>query len=72
MFFCVAWQETAALSIVGLTGIAFVWRAMRRRRFDPARDTHCGCGTGSQRHGGPSVIFRARKGERPQIIVRLK
>ena len=66
------WQETAALSIVGLTGVAFVWRALRSRRFQNAEATPCMCGNAGQANRGPSVTYRARKGERPQIVVRYK
>ena len=44
----------------------------RRPVFSFQRDTHCGCaaGVGPERRG--SVTFRARKGGRPEIIVKHK
>ncbi len=66
------WQETAALSIVGLTGVTFVWRAWRARRFRTSEATRCECGSVGGVNSAPSVIYRARKGERPQILVRYK
>ena len=66
------WQETAALSIVGLTGVAFVWRALRSRRFRTAEATPCPCGNVGPANRGSAVTYRARKGERPEIIVRYK
>ena len=65
------WQQAAALGIVAATAGAFVLGRLRRRRFDFGRDTHCGCSSPSS---GPasksSVIFRARRGERPEIIIK--
>jgi hypothetical protein len=67
------WQEVTALVIVGATTGAFVWGRIRRRyrRFSLERDTHCGCSKGEPASAA-SVIYRARKGERPEIVVRLK
>ena len=66
------WQQIAALAVVAVTTAVFVVRAWPRRRFSFQRDTHCGCGGAN--HSGPknSVVFRARKGERGQIIVKMK
>jgi len=67
------WQEVTALVIVGATVGAFVWGRVRRRhrRFSFERDTHCGC-SNDDASSAPSVVYRARKGERPEIVVRLK
>ena len=65
------WQETVALSIVTLTAGAFLWSRLRPRRFNFQQQTHCGCGSPSQSASRPSIIFRARKGERPQVIVKM-
>jgi hypothetical protein len=66
------WQETAALSIVGVTALVFAWRALRSRRFRAMATSPCACGHGTQGSRGVAVIYRARKGERPQIRVRYK
>jgi hypothetical protein len=44
----------------------------RRRKFNFHRDTHCGCAPPSQSTTHQSIIFHARKGERPQVIVKKK
>ena len=65
------WQQAAALGIVGVTAALFVWNKMRPRRFSFERDTHCGCSASAAANPQPSIIFRQRKGERPQILVKM-
>jgi len=67
------WQQLAALGIVGVTAALLLnsWLRRRKLKFSFERDTHCGCGTPSRSTGRqPSIIFRARKGERPEILVK--
>jgi hypothetical protein len=67
------WQQLAALGIVGMTAALLFrsWLRRRRLKFSFQRDTHCGCSTpASSSAPQPSIIFRARKGERPQILVK--
>ena len=62
-----------ALGIVGLTAGLFGWARWRPRKFSLARDTHCACSAKSGRSGPQSsLIFRARRGERPQVVVKMK
>ena len=65
------WQQLVSLAIVGITAAVLLWNALRRRKFSFQRDTHCGCAAG---HDVPqySVVFHARKGERPQVWVKMK
>jgi hypothetical protein len=62
------WQKIASFMIVAATAGLFLWTNLRRRRFSFQRDTHCGCAapSGSRQ----SIVFQARKGERPKIIVK--
>jgi len=64
------WQQAVSLLIVAATAGFFLWARFRRRKFSLERNTHCGCAS----PGGPaskgSIVFRARKGERRQIIVK--
>ena len=65
------WQTIAALAVVAGTAGVFLARAWpRRRKFSFERETHCGCGTAGQ--AGNSVVFHARKGQRAQVIVKMK
>jgi hypothetical protein len=66
------WQEFIALSIVAATALVFVFNKFRRKKFSFQRDTHCGCsGAGNSASKG-SIIFHARKGERGEIIMKMK
>jgi hypothetical protein len=64
------WQKIAALGVVAVTAGMFVWAKMRRRRFSFEHDTHCGCSAHSKGGNTMSIVFSARKGERPKIIVK--
>ena len=64
------WQQGMALMIVGVTAGLFIRAWLRRRKFRFDRDTHCGCAAAGKEEGQPSIVFHARKGERPKIIVK--
>ena len=66
------WQQSVSLVIVASAAVLLLGRKFRRRKFVLARDTHCGCVArgGSSPQG--SIIFRARKGERAQVLVKLR
>jgi hypothetical protein len=66
------WQELVALSIVVLTAAAFGWSKLRRRRFSFGHDSHCGCSSPGQTTPQHSIVFHARKGERPKMTVKMK
>jgi hypothetical protein len=66
------WQEIIALTIVASVVAAFAWARWRRRRFNFTRDTHCGCASPAHAAPGSSILYRARRGERPQVIVKMK
>ena len=68
----VNWQEIVVLAIVGTTAGLFVWNRLRPRKFSLAKDTHCGCSGPGEVGRGSSMVFRARRGERPQVIVKMK
>jgi hypothetical protein len=65
------WQQLVSLTLVGAAAVVLVRGVFRRERVCFERDTHCRC-TSSQTAPRHTVVFRARKGERPQIIVRMK
>jgi len=66
------WQQLVSLAIVGIAAGALLWSRFRPRKFSFHRDTHCGCSAGSQSGPQQSIVFRARKGERPQVLVKTK
>jgi hypothetical protein len=63
------WQQLASLAIVFTAAALLLRSKFQRPKLRLARNTPCGC-AGSQSVPQHSVIYRARKGERPQIIVR--
>jgi hypothetical protein len=65
------WQQLVSLVIVGAAAALLLRSRFRPRKFSFERDTHCGCSTAGSapQH---SIIFRARKGERPQIVIKPK
>lgn len=68
----VNWQTVVSLMIVTLAVAGLLWGWLRRRKFSFARATHCGCSANEQSPNTSSIVFHARKGERPQIIVKNK
>ena len=69
---CMSWQQTASLAIVAGTAGVFVWARWRRRKFSFERDTHCGCAAAGEQGQKSSIVYRARKGERPVVIVKMR
>jgi hypothetical protein len=63
------WQQMTVSAIVAATAALFVHSWLRPRKFSFKRDTHCGCATPT---AGNSVIFRARKGQRSEVIMKMK
>ena len=68
----VNWQQVISLLIVALAAAGFLLAWHRRRRFSFARDTHCGCSAPRAGETPPAITFHARKGQRPQVTVRMK
>jgi len=66
------WQQLFSLMIVGAAVSSLTAGAIRRRRFSFQRGTHCGCVAASESASQSSIVFRARKGERPVVLVKMK
>jgi hypothetical protein len=67
------WQQLVSLFIVAVAGILLAHSKFRRRRFSFERSTPCGCaGAGRRQPSAGSIIFHARKGRRPEVLVRIK
>ncbi len=66
------WQQVVSLAIIAIAGILLVGSRLRRRKFSFERETHCGCSAAP--HNGPqsSIVFRARKGERARVVMKLR
>jgi hypothetical protein len=68
----VDWQQLIALLIVAGTVSVLVLRAVKRRRrggVGQCAGGGCGCG-GATGEDKPRIIFHARKGERPEVIIK--
>ena len=65
------WQQLVSLTLVAAAAVLLAASKFKRRRFQFQRDTHCGCSAG-QSAPQNSIVFRARKGERPEVIVKMK
>ena len=66
------WQQMVSLVIVALAAGLLVRSWIRQRKFSFARDTHCGCSAAGDSTPQSSIVFHARKGERPQIVMKMK
>ena len=66
------WQRAVALAIVALVAGLFLWGQFRRRKFSFERDTHCGCSAHGKSEAKSSIVFHARKGERPEVRFKMK
>ena len=64
------WQQIIALAIVAVTAGLMAWFRFRPRRLGRGHGACCGCSSGADSVPRETVVFHARKGERPQIIVR--
>ncbi len=72
MLWGMGWQDWVALTIVTLTAATFVWVRFRPQKVRWMRRTLCSCVAESHSRSQESIIFRARKGARPEVVVRLK
>ena len=68
----VNWQQVVSLMVVGVTAGIMLYRRFRPRKFAFAHATHCGCSSAGRSNPGNTVVFRARRGERPQILFKMK
>jgi hypothetical protein len=66
------WQQLVSLMIVGAAAALLAASRFRRRRFSFERDTHCGCSAVPQNNPQSSIVFRMRKGERPEVRVKMR
>ena len=65
------WQQAVSLCIVAATAVLLVGSRLRRRKFSFKPGNPCGCASAGSGARGESIVYRARKGERPEILVKL-
>ncbi|HSU53431.1 MAG TPA: hypothetical protein VLT36_05170 [Candidatus Dormibacteraeota bacterium] len=65
------WQQFLSLVIVAATAAVLVASRLRRPKFSFQRDTHCGC-SGAASGNRSSIVYRARKGARPEVLVKMQ
>jgi hypothetical protein len=66
----VDWQQSLSLGIVAVTAGLFIAARIRRRRDPLKRHSPCGCAGSSQCAPKQGIIYRGRKGERPEMVIR--
>ena len=66
------WQQTVSLVIVASAAVLLVGSKFRRRKFSFERDTHCGCVAVPASSPQSSIVFHARKGQRPEVLVKMR
>jgi hypothetical protein len=64
------WQQPVALGIVALAAGGLLWRRFRPRKPLSGGGTEGCCGGSAASAPQGSIVFHARKGERPKIIVK--
>jgi len=66
------WQQLVSLAIVASAAVLLLGSRFRRRKYCFERVSRCGCL--ERLSSGPSgaIVFRARKGERPEVRLKLR
>jgi len=65
------WQQFLSLVIVASAAGLMGWSKLRRQKFGIERETCCACATVPRSRPRHSIVFRARKGERSEVRVRM-
>ena len=66
------WQQSVSLCIVAAAAVGLVGSKLRRRRLRFDQAGHCGCSTVVGSSSSSSIVFRARKGKRPEVLVKMR
>ena len=61
-----------SLLVVASAAVLLAGSKFRRWKFSFEWDTHCGVAAVQEASPQSSIVFRARKGERPEVRVRMK
>jgi hypothetical protein len=66
------WQQLVSLVVVAAAAALLAGSKLRRRKFSFERNTHCGCTGVYESSPQSSIVFRARKGARPEVLVKMR
>lgn len=66
------WQQVTSLFIVAVAAGLLLWSKLRRRKFSLERDLPCGCSAARTSSPGSSIVFHARKGQRPEVVIKMR
>jgi hypothetical protein len=66
------WQQSVSLVVVASAAVLLLGSRFRRCKFSFERDTHCGCGAPQESSPQSSIVFHARKGQRPEVLVKMR
>jgi len=66
------WQQLVSLVVVASAAVMLAGSKLRRRKFSFERNTHCGCAAVQESSPQSSIVFRARKGARPEVLVKMR
>ena len=66
------WQQIVSLAVVASAAVLLLGNTFRRRKFNFGRDTRCGCLGVQESSPQSSVVFRARKGQRPEVWMKMR
>jgi hypothetical protein len=70
MVLAMDWQQPVALLIVATAAGGLLWRQFRPRKPFAGGHDGCGCAGPSGPAQKGSIVFHARRGERPKVIVK--
>jgi hypothetical protein len=66
------WQQLVSLVLVACAAVLLLGSRFRRRKFTFERGTRCGCAAVPAFSPQSSIVFRARKGERARVLVKMR
>ena len=66
------WQQVVSLTIVSAAAVLLLRRQFRPQKLSFQRATRCGSCAHANSVPQHTIIFRARKGERPQVVIKPK
>ena len=65
------WQAWVSLMIVTAAAVLLAGGRLRHRKLGFQRDARCGCAAVPSSAPQGSIVFRARKGKRPEVLLKM-